>query len=154
MNKEQITYLSIVLISLPSLPLFLILKIVGKALGKSQNFEDSSAIELMLAFAMGSILGDVFLHIMPHLFGDNNFWELFLIVFVILFALDLIMDWKSAGKKKNKKKSKGHSHNHSHEENKKDNYSAFLYLTADFLHNFVDGIAIATAYSVSRFLET
>lgn len=66
--------LSIFIVSFPSIPVFFGLSFLGKLLktkSDKHNFSDK-LLNLLLAFACGTILGDVMLHILPFLFGKNH----------------------------------------------------------------------------------
>ncbi|EAR82873.1 metal cation transporter, ZIP family protein (macronuclear) [Tetrahymena thermophila SB210] len=66
--------LSIFIVSFPSIPVFLSLSFLGRVLkkkGDKNNFS-SSFLTLLLAFACGTLLGDVMLHILPYLFSQSH----------------------------------------------------------------------------------
>jgi len=90
----------------------------------------------LVSFAAGALLGDVFLHIFPEIskagFGAKTGTYLLLGIF-IFFALERFIWW-----------------HHCHSEHKEEIHSV-VYLTqaSDTLHNFIDGIIIATGYFIS-----
>ena len=115
------------------------------------------ALKTMVGFAVGGLLGDVFLHLLPHSQPDDShdisggLWVLGgILSFFIVEKLVRLYH----------KEDNGNSHSHSHGGLKnKDEKStsgirpgAWLNLFADATHNFVDGMAIAAAYRTSNSL--
>jgi zinc transporter 7 len=114
-------------------------------------------LKTMIGFAVGGLLGDVFLHLLPHAStGDahditGGLWILFGI-FAFFLVEKLVRIWT------------GGEHSHSHSEPKDgvkaDNVQngirpgAWLNMFADVTHNFVDGMAIAAAFQTSSVLGT
>lgn len=90
----------------------------------------------LISFAAGALLGDVFLHILPEMaergFDAKDGFYILIGIFVF-FALERLVWW-----------------HHSHSEHSEEIHSV-VYLTqvGDTLHNFMDGIIIATSYFVS-----
>jgi len=73
-TKQGQVALSIFIVSFPSIPVFFGLSFLGKLLkakSDKHNFSDK-LLNLLLAFACGTILGDVMLHILPFLFSKNK----------------------------------------------------------------------------------
>lgn len=130
-----------------------------------------SILILFNTFLLGSLLGDVFLHLLPHAFNSHDhahdghdekhhgndenksvligtgiFGGLFL-----FYAADKLMR-AYYGKT-------GHDHSHSHDHKKNDDVpekreeqvhaSTYLNLLADFTHNLTDGIAMAASFYAS-----
>ena len=108
----------------------------------------------MIAFSVGTIVGDIFLHMFPEfdeLAVGNKDYTFIMIGLVSFYICDYLIELLSNTKT-------SHSHSHSHKTNSKPKIetktedqksSAFIYLLGDFLHNFTDGIAIGASYSVS-----
>jgi zinc and cadmium transporter len=94
-------------------------------------------IGAMVAFAVGAMLGDVFIHLLPEL-GKNGFsiWIsiTILIGMVVFFILEKYVHW--------------HHHHDTHHEHE---YEAFSYmiLIGNALHNVTDGVILAGAFLAS-----
>ncbi len=90
----------------------------------------------LVSFAAGALLGDVFLHILPEM-AETGLGKIegayILSGVIIFFALERLVWW-----------------HHSHSEHSEEIHSV-VYLTqvGDTLHNFIDGIIIATSYFIS-----
>ncbi|KAH9247026.1 hypothetical protein BASA81_015364 [Batrachochytrium salamandrivorans] len=124
--------------------------------------QNKGALNTMVAFAVGGLLGDVFLHLLPHASSsghhshdahhhshDNTggLWVLFGIF--SFFLLERIVRAYNGGG--------GHSHSHGGDkehDNDQIRPGAWLNLFADVQHNFVDGMAIAAAFQVSNLVGT
>jgi zinc transporter 7 len=117
------------------------------------------ALKTMVGFAVGGLLGDVFLHLLPHGASKDahditpGLWIL-TGIFVFFLVEKLVRMW--TGEQQNH-----HGHSHKNEavntkepmENKI-RPGAWLNLFADVTHNFVDGMAIAAAFQTSNVLGT
>ncbi len=95
-----------------------------------------SSLTYLVSFSAGALLGDVFLHILPEMaevsFGVRE-GLYFLLGIIIFFVLEKFILWH-------------HSHG-SHEE--KVHSMVYLSMFGDSLHNFIDGIVIASSFLVS-----
>ncbi len=84
-------------------------------------------LEWMVAFAIGALLGDVFIHLLPEL-GENGFpLDVSLTILagiVLFFILEKFIHWH-------------HCHHAAHEA-KCESYG-YMSLAGDTLHNFIDG---------------
>lgn len=99
------------------------------------------ALLYLVSFAVGALIGDVFIHLLPEAFGNYDATKtakyiLFGIIFS--FIVEKIIHWN-------------HRHVHEKDQAHKDHPHAFavMSLYGDAFHNFIDGILIATSYVVS-----
>ena len=135
------------------------------------------SLKVLLSFASGALLGDVFLHLIPHALSSSlnshshshsfshthehsnsnnivsNFGYQLICGFFIFWVIE--KTFLEFGGENNHK----HDHNHSHDHNrecsklvvssKKKNSVAILSIIADYTHNFTDGLAIVAAFMIS-----
>jgi zinc and cadmium transporter len=91
----------------------------------------------LVSFSVGALLGDVFLHILPEMaeeglsVSDGGY---ILAGILIFFILERFILWQ-------------HHHGGEHEESV--HSVAYLTVVGDSLHNFLDGMIIASAYLIS-----
>jgi len=92
---------------------------------------------LLVSFSAGALLGDTFIHILPETFEEFGFGldiSLYIIIGILtFFILEKIIHWH-------------HCHSIEHEHTHKP--FVFTNLLGDGLHNFVDGLFIASSYLV------
>jgi len=89
-----------------------------------------SVLNVLSLFAVGTLLGDVLLHLMPSL-PEGEGSQLAVIGGILFFyVIDRLL-----------------SHNHADKDDH--SHDALLNVGADILHNFLDGMAIASSFQVS-----
>lgn len=122
---------SVIIVSLISLFGILFFAMKAKNLNK--------ILWILVGFATGALLGDVFLHLIPELVEESRFTlnSGFLILggLIIFFVLEKFVNWR-----------------HCHREGEKDHKThtlATMNLVGDALHNFIDGMIVAGSYLVS-----
>jgi zinc and cadmium transporter len=96
-----------------------------------------SYLEFMVAFAIGALLGDVFVHILPELAKtglETTISATILFGMICFFILEKYIHWH-------------HCHHASH--GKKCDSFGYVSLAGDAFHNFIDGAILAGAFLVS-----
>jgi zinc transporter 7 len=114
--------------------------------------EGSQYLSLGQALAAGGLLGDVFLHTIPHA-GDSHDTGLWIMLgFTIFLTADVMLrslgghqhHSHNGGSRDDDDDKKSHGH---HDDHKTATIS--LNLAADALHNFTDGLAIGASFSMA-----
>lgn len=97
-------------------------------------------VPVLISFAIGALLGAVFLEILPHALEStasaHQLGATLLVGVLLFFVLEKMVLWR-------------HSHGteyHGHARHSQEHASATLIMVGDTVHNFVDGIIIATAF--------
>ena len=126
-----LTLLSVAGISLLSLLSIVFFLWDDKRLGK--------VLLYVVSFSTGALLGDVFIHILPDLAEDQEFFgqAMLLVLLGILFSfvIEKVIHWRHCHVI-------GEGHEHCHP-------VGMLSLIGDGIHNFIDGMIIAAAYLTS-----
>lgn len=122
--------------SLASVLLVSLLSLVGLAtLGVSRE-RLQRVLFYLVSFSTGALLGDVFLHIIPEIMegeGALRHSVFILIGIGVFFILERLFIW-----------------HHAHTEHSENIHSmVYLVIVGDAIHNFLDGIAIATSFLIS-----
>lgn len=134
---------------------------------------DVSSLSVLVAFAVGGLLGDVFMHLLPETFSQNAFklpngkeviafdhvesvklGSGMFVGFFLFFFIDKLMRIIEGS---DEAEGSSHSHSHSSTATEKESKSApkhsaaaYLNLVSDFTHNITDGLAIAGAFRISH----
>lgn len=124
------TLLSVLIISLVSFIGVLTLLLKRDVLNKS--------VFLLVSLAVGALLGDAFIHIIPEAFEETSNSTLTSLLIIggvlIFFVLEKVLHW--------------HHHTLDHAE-EHPHPVGYMILFGDGVHNFIDGLIVATSYMVS-----
>ena len=99
----------------------------------------NKSIFVLVGLAVGALLGDVFIHVIPEMYENAGDPTLISLVFIagilIFFILEKILHW----------------HHHHSSEHSGENLLPVgrMVLVSDGVHNFIDGLIVAAAYLVS-----
>lgn len=130
MNSSIYSIISVIVISLVSLLGVLTLTINRKILKK--------IILYLVSFAIGGLLGDAFIHLIPESLEKINIDTVSILLLagiVLFFILEKIIRWR-------------HCHNTNCEEENHTHSVASINLISDSFHNFIDGVLIAASFLV------
>lgn len=107
-----------------------------------------SWIPMLVSYAIGALLGAVFLDIMPLAFSLSKNPEgvsaVVLLGILLFFLLEKLVLWRHVHV--HDLDVVEHNHGHSHHAHEHGARTGAMVVVGDFVHNFVDGIIIATAF--------
>lgn len=105
-------------------------------------------IPMLISYAIGALLGAVFLEILPHAFslsGDMDRTAATVLFGILLFfVLEKLVLWRHC----HGEECEAHAvvHDHAHDHGHDHGRSGLMIMIGDTFHNFVDGILIAAAF--------
>lgn len=125
------TLISVVIVSLVSL--------VGIFFAYVHESRIRKLLFILVSFAVGTLLGDVFFHLLPELYSDASH-PLIVGVYILggiflFFCLEHFLHW--------------HHYHSTPAEGHAAHPSAYINIGADALHNFVDGLIIGASFLIS-----
>jgi zinc and cadmium transporter len=98
------------------------------------------SIPLLVSLAAGGMIGDVFLHMIPHIIEEHSSdlevvsFSWFIVGIVCFYSLETILHWH---------------HDHNIEDTDKSHHIGSIAVVGDALHNFFDGLGVAAAFAIS-----
>jgi zinc and cadmium transporter len=114
-----------------------ILSLVGVVTLSLREARLRKVLIFLVAFAVGALLGDVFIHLLPESFekiGTNLTTSLLVIIgFLVFFVLEKFVRWRHLGSA----------------ETSKVQPVVTMNIVGDAVHNFIDGMLIAASFMVS-----
>lgn len=103
-------------------------------------------VPMLISYAIGALLGAVFLEILPHAFELSGNMETMaatvLFGILLFFVLEKLVLWRHCHGEECEAHAVDHAHDHGHDHGR----SGMMIMIGDTFHNFVDGILIAAAF--------
>lgn len=115
-------------------------------------------IPMLISYAIGALLGAVFLEILPHAFSlaksMENMAATVLFGILLFFVLEKLVLWRHCHGEECEAHAVAQDHVHSHAHDHDHGRSGMMITIGDTFHNFVDGILIAAAFMTDFKLGT
>lgn len=121
----------------------------------------ASWVPMLISYAIGALLGAVFLEILPHAFEIASSVEAMsatiLLGIMLFFVLEKLVLWRHchgdecevhAASQEHHQHGHAHGHQHAHGAEHDHGRSGLMIMIGDTFHNFVDGVLIAAAFMV------
>jgi zinc and cadmium transporter len=137
MNVVLLSLASVIGVSLLSLVGILFFLIDERFIGK--------VLLYFVSFSTGALLGDVFIHIIPEMADEPDFFQQGLLIvllgILVSFMIEKIIHWRHCHVLP--EHHHGHSHGHHHHP------VGIMSIFGESVHNFIDGIVIAASFLVN-----
>ncbi|MFN9390158.1 MAG: ZIP family metal transporter [Betaproteobacteria bacterium] len=106
----------------------------------------AASVPLLVSFAVGTLLGAVFLDILPYALASARSPQItsatVLAGLLLFFVLEKLVLWRHCHQRDCEAHDPGHGHSHGHGGRS----AGALILLGDTFHNFVDGVLVAAAF--------
>jgi len=110
----------------------------------------ASWIPILVSYAVGALLGAVFLEILPHAFGMADSFEALAATILggilLFFVLEKLVLWRHCHVEQCEAHDPPPAPNHAHSHGGDHGRSGMMIMIGDTFHNFVDGVLIAAAF--------